>query len=162
MIPFEGLFNHSVFDSFIFENGQGLGLDMNVKNDWHTTSNTGVVNPYNLLWDKNDFSAEVCYVTRSYLTRHGVGPLEEIVQKKEINSKMYDKTNIHNDFQGSLRYGYLEDADQQERIRNDFANVMFDPRFGYSMAVTHTNEFDCGKDNTQYYSDNPFEVKERT
>lgn len=161
MIPFEGLFNNSIFDSFIFENGQGLGLDMNVKNDWHTTSNTGIINPYNLLWDKNNFSAEVCYVTRSYLTRHGVGPLEEMVQKKKINSEMHDKTNVHNDFQGSLRYGYLEDTNQQKRIKNDFANVLLDPRFNYSMAVTHTNEFNCGLDNTKYYSDNPYSVKER-
>lgn len=152
---------YNKFDSIIFENGQGLGLDMNVKNDWHTTSNTGVINPYNLLASQDGFSAEVCYVTRSYLTRHGIGPLEEAVQKEEINSEMHDKTNIHNDFQGSLRYGYLEDADQKERISEDFANVLFDPRFNYSMAVTHTNEFNCENDNTKYYSDNPYDVKER-
>lgn len=51
--------------------------------------------------------------------------------------------------------------DQQERIRNDFANVLFDPRFNYSMAVTHTNEFNCELDNTKYHSDNPYNVKER-
>lgn len=161
MVPFSKLFNTSSFDSFVFENGQGLGLDMNVKNDWHTTSNTGIINPYSLLADENDFSAEVCYVTRSYLTRHGIGPLEEAVQKKDINVNMRDKTNVPNEFQGSLRYGYLGDKDQQERIRNDFANVLFDPRFGYSMAVTHTNEFDCEKDNSKYFSDNPFTVQER-
>lgn len=61
----------------------------------------------------------------------------------------------------SLRYGYLEDAGQKERIKNDFSNVLFDPRFNYSMAITHTNEFDCGLDNTNYYSDNPYSVKKR-
>lgn len=161
MVSFSKLFNTSSFDSFVFENGQGLGLDMNVKNDWHTTSNTGIINPYSLLADENDFSAEVCYVTRSYLTRHGIGPLEEAVQKKDINENMHDKTNVPNDFQGSLRYGYLGDVDQQDRIRNDFSNVLFDPRFNYSMAVTHTNEFNCEKDNSKYFSDNPFTVQER-
>ena len=95
------------------------------------------------------------------MTRHGIGPLEEAVQKKDINENMHDKTNVPNEFQGSLRYGYLGDVDQQERIRNDFSNVLFDPRFNYSMAVTHTNEFDCEKDNSKYFSDNPFTVQER-
>lgn len=160
-MPFDWLYNNTVFNSLIFENGQGLGLDKNVDNDWHTTSNTGVINPYGLLKDKDDFSAEVCYVSRSYLTRHGFGPLEEKVQKKEINADMHDKTNVFNDFQGDLRYGYLEDADQKKRIEKDFAVVSADPRFKYSMAITHTNEFDCGKDDSKYYSDSPYEVKER-
>ena len=161
IMPFDILFNSGAFDSFIFENGQGLGLDMSIKNEWHTTSNTGIINPYNLLRDKKDFSAEICYVTRSYLTRHGVGPMEEMVQKKEINSEMNDKTNVYNDFQGDLRYGYLNDADQQERIRNDFSYVSSDSRFNYSMAVTHTNEFNCGFNNAKYYSDNPYGVIEK-
>lgn len=150
------------FDSFIFENGQGLGLDINVDNDWHTTSNTGLVNPYAMLKDHADFNAEVCYVTRSYLTRHGVGPLEEAVKKEEINATMFDKTNIHNDFQGSLRYGYLEDKTQKDRISKDFFGIVGgDLRFKKSMAVTHTNEFDCGNDTALYVSNNPFTVTKR-
>ena len=46
IMPFDILFNSGAFDSFIFENGQGLGLDMSIKNEWHTTSNTGIINPY--------------------------------------------------------------------------------------------------------------------
>lgn len=158
---FEALYASNQFDSFIFENGQGLGLDMNVDNDWHTTSNTGMVNPYAMLKDKNDFSAEVCYVTRSYLTRHGVGPLEEAVAKSKINADMVDNTNVPNTFQGSLRYGYLEDNDQKARIRHDSALILPDNRFKIVTAVTHTNEFDCGDRNSKYFSDNPFGVKER-
>lgn len=122
-IDFDILFNQSKFNSFIFENGQGLGLDMNVDNDWHTISNTGLYNPYALLEKQKDFNAEVCYVTRSYLTRRGVGPLEKNVLKKEINSDMIDKTNVPNDFQGSLRYGYLEKDEQNKRINKDFSLV---------------------------------------
>ena len=85
VLDFNNLFKNTVYDSFIFENGQGLGLDMNVDNDWHTTSNTGLVNPYAMLKDHADFDAEVCYVTRSYLTRHGVGPLEEAVKATSYN-----------------------------------------------------------------------------
>lgn len=148
-------------DSFVFENGQGLGLDMNVDNDWHTTSNTGLTNPIAMLGDKQDFSAEACYVTRSYLTRHGVGPMENRAPKTEINSLMIDKTNVPNDFQGSLRYGFLGDTEQSARIIKDFTPVMGDTRFKFEFAVTHTNEFDCDNDVTKYFSDNPYEVKER-
>lgn len=71
------------FPYIIFENGQGLGLDKDIGNDWHTTSKTGLYNPYQMLKDKTDFDTEVCYVTRSYLTRHGVGPLEEAIAKEK-------------------------------------------------------------------------------
>lgn len=161
MLPFYHVFNNTIYDSFIFENGQGLGLDMNVDNDWHTTSNTGIVNPYNMLKDKKDFEAEVCYVTRSYLTRHGMGPLEEAVKKEEINSAMFDRTNVPNDFQGALRYGYLEDASQAIRISKDWGQVAHDGRFARAIATTHCNEFDCGNDNSKYFSDNPYNVMER-
>lgn len=147
------------FDSIIFENGQGLGLDMNVDNDWHTTSNTGIINPFNILKDYNDFNAEVCYVTRSYLTRHGVGPLEEAVKKDEINADMHDRTNVYNDFQGNLRYGYLNLDTAEDRIVKDFSHVMGDKRFTYNIAITHCNEFKPSIEG-KYYSDNPFEVKE--
>ena len=46
-MDFDGIYNK--FDSIIFENGQGLGLDMNVNNPWHTTSTTGLINPFNML-----------------------------------------------------------------------------------------------------------------
>lgn len=162
VLNFDNLFKNTIYNSFIFENGQGLGLDMNVDNDWHTTSNTGLVNPYTMLKDHTDFNAEVCYVTRSYLTRHGVGPMENRVPKSEINSLMIDKTNVPNDFQGCLRYGYLEDKAQKDRIFKDFSGTAGeDLRFKKSMAVTHTNEFDCGNDTALYVSDNPYSVKER-
>ena len=151
------------FDDFIFENGQGLGLDKDVDNDWHTTSYTGLTNPINMLAGPAtaDFNAEVCYVTRSYATRHGKGPLADEVHKKEINVNMFDKTNVFNDFQGGLRYGYLNDRDMQGRINKDWAKVARDNRFTKSMVVTHCNEFPDEKKDSKYYSDNPFEIKER-
>ena len=148
-------------DSFIFENGQGLGLDKNVDNDWHTTSNTGLANPVNMLMDKKDFYAEACYVTRSYLTRHGHGPMENWAPKEEINGTMFDKTNIRNEFQGDLCYGFIEDIDQANRIAKDLELIKNNPLFTHSMAVTHWNEFECKNDNTKYISDNPFAAEER-
>lgn len=145
------------FDNIIFENGQGLGLDMDVDNDWHTTSKTGIFNPVKLLKDKKDFNAEVCYVTRSYLTRHGVGPLEESVNKKEINGDMIDRTNEPNEFQGALRYGFIEDKAQAERIKADWDLVSGDARFKKEIAVTHCNEFKTDLI-TKYCSYNPYSV----
>ena len=152
---------YDAFEHIIFENGQGLGLDMDVDNDWHTTSKTGIINPLIMLNDKEDFNAEVCYVTRSYLTRHGIGPLEEAVKKEEINSEMHDLTNVPNEFQGTLRYGYLEDKEQAKRIATDWALVEHDKRFKKEMAITHCNEFEDLYQKAKYCSFNPFTVLNR-
>ena len=126
---------YKIFDTIIFENGQGLGLDQNVNNIWTTTSNTGILNPFNMLKDKEGFNAEVCYVTRPYITRHGEGPL-----KNECRLNIVDKTNIFNDFQGSLRFGHLS-KDTFERIDKDFSVVAEDYRFNKTIALTHANEY---------------------
>ena len=158
-IPFGQLWDEH--NNFIFEGGQGLALDMNVSNDFHTTSHTGLENPIQMLYKKNDFAAEVCYVTRSYATRHGLGPMDDEVAKSEINADMVDKTNVRNDYQGELRYGYLSDTDMKERIEADFAKTGGDKRFTKSMVVTHCNEFPDEKQEAKYYSDNPFGMEER-
>ena len=159
MMEFNELWN--LKENFVFEMGQGLGLDQNVDNEWHTTSNTGVLNPYNLLKEQNDFTAEVCYVSRTYLKRNGEGPLEENVKKAEINETMVDKTNVPNNFQGSLRYGYLEKLEQTKRIEKDWLIVADDKRFTQEKVLTHYNEFTPDNEFSKYYSDNKFEIKER-
>lgn len=148
------------FDNFIFEGGQGLGLDINNK-EWHTTSHTGLDNPIALLGDRKDFTAEVCYVTRAYETRHGLGHMSDEIQKEKINEKMLDRTNVFNEYQGNFRYGYLNDKEMFARINKDWAKVEGDNRFSKALTVTHCNEFPEGVIESKYYSDNPFEVKER-
>ena len=81
--------------------------------------------------------------------------------KKKSTQLCFDKTNIPNDFQGILRYGYLEDGDQANRISKDWSKVAHDGRFTRTIAITHCNEFDCGNDNSKYFSDNPYGVEER-
>lgn len=157
-ISFDNLYNQTTTSNLIFENGQGLGLDKDVKAKWHTTSSTGLTNPVNMLADKADFNAEVCYVTRSYMTRHGIGPMDNEVQKKSINADMHDKTNVPNEFQGSLRYGYLEDYAQKERIATDWQFVVDNPQFTKTLAITHCNEFPEYDNTAQYLSFNPYSV----
>lgn len=157
-ITFDSLWEK--FDSFIFEGSQGLGLDKNVENEWHTTSNTGLTNPIAMLDDK-DFKAEVCYVTRSYITRHGKGPIEFPASKKEINAEMFDRTNIPNKFQGTLTYGFFEEEAMCNRILKDCNPILDDSRYTtISLAVTHVNEFPyTGNIPAKYISDNPYTVK---
>ena len=156
---FDGIWNR--YDFTVFENGQGLGLDRDVPSEWHTTSKTGLANPFRMLKDRRDFSAEVVYVTRSYLTRHGVGRLEGEVRKKDINPAMRDATNVPNEFQGSLRYGYPEDEEQRQRIAGDWKIAEGRGNFEKSIATTHCNEFPDMKNDSRYYSDSPFSLRER-
>ena len=148
-----------IFDNLIFEGAQGLGLDKDCGKEWHTTSSTGLTNPYNMLKDKDNFKAEVCYVSRAYNTRHGIGDLEEETTKSSINKDMEDKTNIHNDFQGSLRYGYIDDAEREKRILKDYSMVEKDNRFFRTNALTHCNEFpEVNSKLYEYASFNPYSV----
>lgn len=147
------------FNTHIFEGGQGLGLDKRVHNDYHTTSFTGLTNPYYMLIKKEDFEAEVCYVTRSYLTRHGDGPLENEIDSKKLNSNIVDPTNCFNNFQGPLRYGIIDKDLFKERIDKDFSLVENDPRFSRTVAITHTNEYNCGFAG-DYFSDNRYSLYE--
>ena len=82
------------FDHFIFEGAQGLLLDGdgNEYNPYSTPSATGIKNVLDF-HNEMGLSAdqthlEVCYVTRSYITRHGVGPLENECSKDNINESM--------------------------------------------------------------------------
>ena len=92
------------FDNVVFENGQGLLLDQDHPYfPYVTHSKTGVHNPVELLQGLGMTEAEVYYVTRTYLTKHGTGPLEHEVDHK-IYDGIVDETNIPNEFQGTLRY----------------------------------------------------------
>ncbi len=127
------------YDTAVFENGQGLLLDMGRLEvlDHTTPSHTGLAEPARILKDR-EAEAEVCYVTRTYLTRHGAGPMEHECEKAAINADMIDRTNVPNPFQGTLRYGLLDTDALQGRIREDFGGKL--PGTARSLAVTHLNE----------------------
>lgn len=143
-IRFSGTSILKTYQNVIFENGQGLLLDQNqtLYGDNTTPSNTGILNPLNVLNRTFDKACvEVCYVTRTYLTRHGAGRFEEECDKSIINQSMEDETNQWNQFQGNLRYGELVVDDLIDRVKNDLkhlTNSKFD--CSASFGVTHTNE----------------------
>lgn len=123
------------YDTVIYEGGQGLALsETNVKNfPYLTPSKTGSeipiaeIEPYT-----NDI--EVIYVTRSYFTRHGAGPLPFECNREEINSDIEDKTNFPNDFQKSLRFAKFDYVDLLNRIGSDNCK-----KYKKSLYITHWN-----------------------
>lgn len=89
----------------IFEGAQGLLLDEHHHFfPYVTRSKTGVTNAVQILKEIEVSSADVYYVTRSYLTRHGAGPLPNEGQIQSFD----DLTNIHNPHQGTLRFAPLD------------------------------------------------------
>lgn len=150
------------FDNIIFEAAQGLLLDQNNTEYFPhlTPSNTGIKNPKRIIenveWN-DEINVETCYVSRTYLTRHGAGKFPSECNKRFINEYMFDKTNVPNPFQDTLRYGTLDLGELYSRCSKDIGN------FGdkKSIAITHFNEYDWDndklielfKDWNIYYSD---------
>lgn len=148
-------FNHVVFmddrimrsntySTLIFECAQGLLLDQsNMEYFPHLTpSNTGCKNPWNLIkntFKDNEYDLEVCYVSRSYMTRHGAGFFKSECEKEFINPDMVDETNVPNPHQDSLRYGTLDFEDLVSRTKKD--DELIDVPHTYSLALTHLNEY---------------------
>ena len=136
----------SIFDKYeyvIFEGAQGLLLDQNNMEYFPhlTPSNTGITNPINMIKDKNVTDIEACYVTRTYMTRHGAGRFDTECSKNEINPNMVDLTNVPNEFQGTLRYGKLDLNDLKNRIEKDFDSNRNGLNIKKSLAITHINEY---------------------
>lgn len=130
------------YDTVIFENGQGLCLDQNFGDDerYTTPSNTGLTNPVEMMRRYlPDANVEICYVTRTYLTRHGRGPMDHECKKDEINPDMYDLTNVPNPFQESLRFGKIRVDKFLARIYSDLTQA--EPNWKRSLAITHLNEY---------------------
>ena len=108
--------------NIVFEGAQGLRLDKDYGEfPFVTHSNTGLKNVFDIIGNIEYESMEVYYVSRGYLTRHGAGPLEN-----EYNEKPYeaivDETNIHNDYQGSLRFAPLDIDRMCSYIQQDVMN----------------------------------------
>lgn len=125
-------------DVIIFENGQGLLLDQNItgygKNT--TPSNTGLQNPVKLIKEiKGEKDVEVCYVSRTYMTRHGAGRFDteyDIISFKDLTNQVHP-------YQGALRFGILDTQEMIDRCLADF-NKFAEHDWKISFLLTHTNE----------------------
>lgn len=137
----ESMFNE--YQTIIFEGGQGLALsETNLSAYPYTTpSNTGSVVPVKRIATiTDDLDVELCYVTRSYFTRHGAGPFPTECQKSEINSSIEDATNVPNEFQDSIRYGKFSKDEFLYRIFEDIRESdVLTSKIKRSLMVTHLN-----------------------
>ena len=129
-------------DNIVFEGAQGLLLDQNNKDYFPnlTPSNTGLTNPIKILKDNGltHEDIEVCYVTRSYVTRHGAGRFDTECESNLIGENLIDSTNVPNPFQDTLRYGKLDLNLLVSTIKNDLTNIDFNARI--SLAITHLDQ----------------------
>lgn len=151
------------FDHVIFENGQGLLLDKEYAVDKRhsTPSNTGlngVIKVFNYYGFDDIDSFDAYYVTRTYVTRHGNGPFPE----EDVSLVFEDRTNVPNEWQGTLRYGRLNTEELMQRIERDVENYI--KIVSPTLFVTHTNEMAPSKalknlKINKLYSESPFSDK---
>ena len=119
----------SCYDMVIYEGAQGLALDMNNLNDFPhlTPSETTPLVPIKTIvrdkWDISSEQVEICYVTRSYMTRHGAGPFPTECKKEDINKNIEDLTNVPNPFQDTLRYGTFDPVLFEIRVKTSIGDA---------------------------------------
>jgi adenylosuccinate synthase len=121
------------FDHLVFEGAQGLRLDQYSEDFPHVTrSSTGLENVSVLLAD-TECVPDVYYVTRSYLTRHGFGPLDNEV----VNPGIVDETNITNQYQDHLRFATHDFERMADDVSRDKAYM---PNCNFVAVITWMDE----------------------
>lgn len=116
----------------VFEGAQGLLLDQDNKQFFpHVTrSKTGMHNVRILCEQAGIKDIETYYVSRTYLTRHGAGPLPG----EDPKMSYPDETNMPNAYQGALRFAPLDVDALQKRCAEDNAGAPF------RLALTHCDQ----------------------
>lgn len=127
------------YDDLVFENGQGLRLDGENREEWPhvTASRTGLPNVIELLDSAGLRLDRAVYVSRSYLTRHGAGCAG--CESAELSACFSDRTNTENPWQGRIRYARFPDPDAFLRpVLRDLARCPYP--IGRTLFLTHLNE----------------------
>ncbi len=126
-------------ERIVFEGAQGLLLDSeNQRFAPHVTaSRTGLYNPLSICRNTGLTLDMAVYVLRSYVTRHGAGPLPNECEPEKLGSIGADITNKENRWQGRIRYGFYESPEQlAENILGDIS--LWNGKT--ALFVTHLNE----------------------
>jgi adenylosuccinate synthase len=127
--------------SVIFEGAQGLLLDMDKGKKPHVTrSNTGLKNVVPIAKAAR-LNLSVVYVTRSYMTRHGAGPLDG---EYSPDPPIIDETNSEHPYQGKLRFGRLDTTALLKRVHEDAneAQKVLGVNIPRSIAVSCIDQID--------------------
>ena len=128
------------FDEVLFEGAQGLLLDeeYTAYAPYLTSSRTGLHHPLRLCRDLFPrVPPEVVYVTRTYVTRHGPGPLPHEGGFAPARWGVRDRTNLPNEWQGSLRFA--PHGTPEEFLAPILADLG-DSGLRPSLFLTHLNE----------------------
>ena len=154
------------YDEILFENGQGLMLSdsfLPYDSKYLTPSHTGLLEVWNVIKDSgispDDLSFESIYITRSYMTRHGNGPMMDCIPYSSDMTKapsfinIDNEINVPNKYQGTLRYAKIKPVELINRI------ILCEEQFpefekfrksskmtGTSLAITHMDEYNCRDD----------------
>ena len=145
------------YENVIFENGQGLMIgEQQPERNWKycTPSNTGIKCTVEIIENARrsifeETQVEICYVSRTYMTRHGDGEIVYVCDKQNINPTMFDSTNVYNICQGYLRYGLLPVDEMLDNIKIDlmhgadlhYSSVCNMDDITISLMLTHWNEY---------------------
>ena len=129
------------FDEIIFEGAQGLLLDTNNTEfaPHITASHTGAKAAVDICSETGITDIEVCYVSRTYVTRHGAGVLPKEEEWARFNLNVKDATNIENPWQGRIRFAPHESVERfLEAVREDLSTINYPVK--KSLFITHLNE----------------------
>jgi adenylosuccinate synthase len=115
----------------VFEGAQGLLLDQNNAEYFPhlTRSNTGIKNVRTLCAQAKIDMVEPYYVSRTYLTRHGAGPLPG----EDARLSYADDTNFDHPYQGRLRFAPLDERALRARCAKDSGG-------DYRLVLTHCDQ----------------------
>ena len=132
---------YNEYDSITFEQGQGLGLDKEYDKVNGTPTRTGSIIPEWLLYmsdaQKTEHEIHRYYITRSYLSRHGDGVLEN----EDIDLDYEDQTNKPNLYQGCIRFAKFDDESIQNMMERIDSDIIDSNLYAKNyLVVTHCNE----------------------
>jgi adenylosuccinate synthase len=139
----------------VFEGAQGLLLDQGNKEYFPHVSRsyTGLKNVRILCAQAGIETIEPYYVTRTYLTRHGAGPLPG----EDPKLSYPDDTNVAGDYQGPLRFAPLNPKELIGRIYRDA------DKLPVKTVVTHRDQLELADFKSDFSSYGPTrdDVRER-
>ena len=104
-----------------------------------TASRTGIINPVRILSDYGMKLDKACYVSRTYITKHGAGRLANEDSSIANRYEIEDQTNITNKWQGSIRFASFEDKyELRDNIKEDLKDLS--KNIKCDLYLTHLNE----------------------
>lgn len=120
----------------LFEGSQGLLLDQDNEEYYpHVTrSSTGLRN-VRMLCAKagiSELNIDSYYVSRTYLTRHGAGPLPG----EDLKLRYPDDTNLDHPYQGRLRFAPLDYLAMRSRCERDAKGTLL------RLVLTHADQLE--------------------